>query len=89
MTPKTYRRKAQKKMKRLKYSKCSRCGGHSVCDLINMIPTKKCRECGFVDERFWIGGGMADAYRNIAERDNAREGSNPSQSPTLIFRVKL
>jgi len=67
MTPRTLRRKLQKKTKRKPYRRCGVCGERRVnlrvreTELDVFRCFKWCSK-GHVQELFWLGGGKADTY---------------------------
>jgi hypothetical protein len=91
MTPRTLRRKLQKKATHKKYRKCPACGGRSTCrvckqDGFRWKLIQRCR-CGHVGELTWSGGGTADTYPT----GPTRQGKGPrggcagsSPAPTVL-----
>ena len=58
MTPRTLRRKLQKKSKHRKYGRCGTCGvGDTVrkFDHMRIVVVKRCRDCGYLTELPWSG----------------------------------
>lgn len=78
MTPRTLRRKLQKKKKHRSYGKCPVCGGRSKRVLLGDRLFDRCfgyvwmghdklgnlvTKPHYLREIFWTGGGTADTYR--------------------------
>ena len=78
MTPRTLRRKLQKKKKHKPYRKCPKCGERiegEVTGSNDGLPhlkfwhsyAKAAKRCDLVMELRWSGGGMADTYPTDAD----------------------
>lgn len=89
MTPRTYRRKLQKKLKRKPFIRCFGCGARMAGRLDGeggrwwLVYSCERRGCGCGRVKDWTGGGKADTYPTAppaGERRQGRAGSNPAPS---------
>lgn len=87
MTPKTSRRKNQKKYKHSKYRYCIACKdtpkmkrwGPSLRGSFEGVLVQTCYNCGVMFKRPWSGGGTGRRIpQSNGERGQARAGSNPA-----------
>jgi hypothetical protein len=76
MTPRTLRRKLQKKAKRRRYTRCF-CGGQMVGRAEAAAVVCRCNSCGTVKTLAWTGGGIG---RRIPPDGGERPGEGRARS---------